>query len=264
MALSIQSSVKNKKAVGGALILRGFIPETILVWLRGGMSSVDSSPVPDLEVLYAAPLPEENPLCYPKLLRPLEYWFVLKKGRSYRLKKANSKLESVTAHNLRTKWQEVGQYVVLDYLIFPREDFLNYSDYLKEFWSTINNTVSPIRDDIPANITEDAFNAAMMAEKSKLKKECPQKKQEKKTQAERMLDKLSKVTMDAIKEKRALQDTVSITPSSLYFLGWQQLISDTALDKDYKKISFQKLSEITPAILDQMNDHILYTKMTVM
>ncbi len=258
LALSLQHYVQeNSHVYGAALILKGKVPYIFLNWMRG-KSPLDPSEIPDVEIIYSIPLIHKDKIS------DKEYWFTLKQGSEYRLKKANSKFIGLSKsfNKFHKKWDELRSYVVIDEVIKESSyDSASYESFVNDFWAKLNDFVKPSRQ-IPNSELKPNSNSELLVElkitlyKKDLEKETHSKSKIRSEKAKQILEKFS--SNPELKQNiLSILDKTEYTSDKLFYLDWNHIIYDQIKKKNYSK-DVDDINVITSHYLDNLNDFFIF------
>ena len=259
LALSLQNYVKKSDhAYGATLVLKGRIPYIFLNWMRG-KSPLDPSEIPDVEIVYAIPVIHKDEIS------DKEYWFTLKQGSEYRLKKSNSKFIGLSKklNKFHKKWDELRSYVVIDELIKESSyESDSYRSYVNHFWSKLYSFIKPLRQSPKKELDESVSSEKLVKYtielyKKELEKEASSKNKFRSEKAKRILEDFSSISDLEQKILSLVKQTEYIEDDKLFYLDWNHIIYDQIKSKDYSKTA-QDISIITPAFLDEKNDFFIF------
>ena len=241
VALTLQKVISSN-IVGASLILKGRLPYGLLKWLRGE-SPLKPSPIPNVEILYAIPIKDDK--------EAKEYWFTLKVGTAYRLRKNNKSL--VEAKDIHSKWDSIRSYTIIDHYITNVQQ-ANYLLFIRDFWLAFDKIDKPEKDIPDFKILKSTSGVSDSEKKIKIKEKIESYKkslteeindQKKPTHVREkckgILDDINerkddKLVNEIFQRVKFIADNVD-NSVGLHYMNWNHIICDTVRKKNYNKQS---------------------------
>jgi len=241
LAMTLQGYCEKDKTVkGAALIITGSLTKELNVdllnWFRGSTLgeplTTDISPVPDVEIIYAAP----------GLKSLEEFLFSLKPNRGdYRLKKHND--NSTFNRNVRGKLKSTLETrrirMIIDEIIVEASEEKN--NFKKNFWNGFEKRLNPYQTlELPSK--QDLSNPDLQ------------------NNLRIRLHKPELVLSSTVIQLANMTIVDGNITKELHPLDWNHIIEDDENHKNYTKQDYTLLENVTLNMLDNANQYFVFSR----